>query len=68
MKIEGLFESDYIYNFDLIPETLSEVGLLLRLKKHYCKEGISINFSFTELPYMYIQFKRKKGSFRKSNL
>ena len=68
MKINSIFESDYVYNIDLIPETPEEVGLLLRLKNQHCKEGISENFNFTKAPYVWIQFKRKKKTFRKTNL
>ena len=68
MKLETLFESEYVYNLDLIPETPEEVGFLLRLKTQHCKEGISISLNFTKKPYVWIQFKRKKSHLRKTSL
>ncbi len=67
MKVE-IFDSDYIFNLDLHPETVEEVGFLLRLKSQYRKKGIIVKIAFEKSPLMGIQFKRKDRYFRKSSL
>lgn len=61
MKLE-LSEGQYGCNITLHPETMQEVSKLARIAKSTKRQPASINFFFSEEPYLNIHMKKIEPS------